>query len=150
MRVALSASPSDTLRMAVFSRGGRIVALILWMGIIFALSAQERLPQPDLGFIWQDKVQHAAAYAVLAFLTFSAAALLRRLRRSGVMLFGITLAWAALYGLSDEWHQSFVPGRDASALDWLADVIGAAIALLALSLLRRWRLPVIDWPRIPR
>lgn len=31
---------------------------------------------------------------------------------------------AALYGVSDEWHQSFVPGRSATAMDAAADAIG--------------------------
>ena len=33
----------------------------------------------------------------------------------------------ALYGATDEWHQSFVPGRDASVLDWLADLCGVTL-----------------------
>src|SRR5690606_9601591 len=41
-------------------------------------------------------------------------------------------AWglAVLYGLSDEWHQSFVPGRTPDVLDVLTDGIGAAVGLL--------------------
>ena len=45
-------------------------------------------------------------------------------------------AIATLYGISDEWHQSFV-GRDATVQDWLADTIGAA--LVAVLLLLWWR-----------
>jgi VanZ family protein len=37
---------------------------------------------------------------------------------------------AVLYGLSDEWHQSFVPGRTPDVVDILTDAIGAAIGLL--------------------
>jgi VanZ family protein len=43
------------------------------------------------------------------------------------------IAAGALYGLSDEWHQSFVPGRDASAADWLADLCGVTLGYLAAS-----------------
>lgn len=42
---------------------------------------------------------------------------------------------ASLYGVSDEVHQAFVPGRSADLLDWLADTAGAAVAV---SLVRLW------------
>jgi VanZ family protein len=42
-----------------------------------------------------------------------------------------------LYGLTDEWHQSYVPMRSPDPLDLLHDAIGAASAgLLALVLFR--------------
>ena len=43
---------------------------------------------------------------------------------------------ASLYGVTDEWHQSFV-GRDATVSDWLADTVGAI--LMALVVLVAWR-----------
>jgi VanZ family protein len=43
----------------------------------------------------------------------------------------IGLAIASLYGVTDEWHQSFVAGRSADIADWYSDSIGAAIALCA-------------------
>jgi len=54
-------------------------------------------------------------------------------------------AWAvvasSVYGATDEYHQSFVPGRTPDAADWLADTIGAAaavvLAVLGVVLLRR-------------
>ena len=46
---------------------------------------------------------------------------------------------AALYAASDEFHQSFVPHREARFGDVLIDSAGAAIGLLGLWLLGRWR-----------
>jgi VanZ family protein len=51
--------------------------------------------------------------------------------------------WAALlgslYGLTDEFHQRFVPHRSAELGDWAADTLGAALgALLAWLVLRRF------------
>lgn len=33
----------------------------------------------------------------------------------------------SLYGIIDEFHQSFTPGRETSVLDWLCDTTGAAM-----------------------
>jgi VanZ family protein len=41
----------------------------------------------------------------------------------------LALAIAAAYGIFDELHQSFVPGRSADILDWFADVCGALIGI---------------------
>ena len=43
-------------------------------------------------------------------------------------------AWLAVlivsaFGVTDEWHQSFVPGRSCDVFDWLADTAGAALAV---------------------
>jgi VanZ family protein len=91
------------------------------MGGIFWASHQPTIPMPQ-SIPHLDKVLHFGAYAGLAgllVLAIGPAALPGRQR--------FWLAWgiACLYGLSDEFHQSFVPGRDVSALDWLADAVGA-------------------------
>ncbi|MEZ5741184.1 MAG: VanZ family protein, partial [Burkholderiaceae bacterium] len=48
----------------------------------------------------------------------------------------VALAMVALFGAADETVQAYTPGRDASALDWLADMVGALLAVTTLSLLR--------------
>jgi VanZ family protein len=52
---------------------------------------------------------------------------------------GWTLLIVALYAASDEFHQSFVPTREASVRDVLIDCTGALLALLCLWSLGRWR-----------
>jgi len=37
----------------------------------------------------------------------------------------------AAYGVSDEWHQSFVPLRDASIRDWMTDLLGGAAGAMS-------------------
>ncbi len=51
------------------------------------------------------------------------------------------VAWllTALYAVSDEWHQSFVPGRHADWRDVAADLLGATFALAALAFILRRR-----------
>lgn len=49
---------------------------------------------------------------------------------------------ASAYGISDELHQSFVPGRDCNVWDWLADTLGAIIgAGLVMVSARKWKVP---------
>jgi VanZ family protein len=94
-------------------------ALVLgYMGVIFYLSHQPSVPIPPR-FPHQDKVFHFLAYFLLAMLVAGANQEGGRKRR-----FFSAFIVAALYGISDEIHQSFVPGRDASVLDWIADAGG--------------------------
>ena len=49
--------------------------------------------------------------------------------RAGLLMFALTL----LYALTDEWHQTFVPGRQFDLRDLALDAAGSALALLAIS-----------------
>jgi len=111
------------------------VLLIVYCGFIYYLSDQSRwiVPVPDL-FDMQDKLIHASAYAVMAFLFWQAgkAWMTYRGEKQWGLLALICVLFCALYGLSDEWHQSFVPGRDASFFDWIADALGALLLTIML------------------
>jgi len=108
----------------------RMAAPWVWMAFIFWLSSQPQLPSvPDY---WLDavmkKVGHAVLYAVLAGLWWQA-----------LVATGLEEARAArwafvistLYGVSDEIHQAFVPGRTPRAFDVFMDALGAALAMRA-------------------
>lgn len=111
--------------------GGR--ALLLWGPVVLYgagiawLSHQPSLT-PPLGL--PDWPMHIAEYAGLGALT--ARALRRTKTGLGPGAAAAGLAACALFGVIDEWHQSFVPGRHASAGDVLADVTGAGLALTGL------------------
>lgn len=75
---------------------------------------------------------HIGEYAVLGALT--ARALSRTKIGLGAAGLVCSVAACALFGMLDEWHQSFVPGRDASGFDVLADVTGAVLALSAAAM----------------
>jgi VanZ family protein len=104
------------------------------MAAIFVASSRPTVPEvisdtPDL-FL------HFIAYAGLAFLVTRAIVaghwdLLSF--ASGVRAWLIT----AGYGVTDELHQWFVPGRFASVADWIADGVGAVAAIGAAAILRR-------------
>ena len=108
-----------------------------WMATLFYLSSQPILPTPDL-FAYQDKLFHAVAYGLLGVL------LLMSFRYQAPRYTGIQKALAvgiaSLYGISDEFHQSFVPGREADILDWAADTIGALTAVLMLAFIVKKKL----------
>jgi VanZ family protein len=106
------------------------------MAALFLLSRQENLPRAPLV---QDEVVHAGAYCALGLLCLRAThgGIVRpRLLAS---LAGLVLTVA--YGALDEWHQSWVPGRDPSPFDLLADAAGALAALPLLALAARLRRP---------
>jgi len=97
------------------------------MAAIFGLSSMPEPPSPP-GL--DDKTQHFAAYAGLGLVTLRAT--------SGATLAGLgagpaVTAWAiaTAYGVSDEYHQRFVPGRSQDVLDLRADALGAAGAIAA-------------------
>lgn len=109
------------------------MALLAYCGWIFWLSNQQTLPMPPL-FEFQDKVMHFGAYFIMAVFSW------RTIRHQGLSGRQLALAswlFCGIYGLSDEWHQSFVPGRSSSGWDWLADSLGAATAVAALLTLRQ-------------
>ena len=105
---------------------------VAWMALIFFVSALPKLPAlPSMFGI--DKIQHAAAYLILGLLLYRAAAL------TGMKPYMYSFTIGALYGAFDEIHQGFVPGRDMSGADWLADILGLAIALLAVAVIIKYR-----------
>ncbi len=132
--------PGREVHRTEVSRGSgkrRIAAwlpLLLYSGLIFYLSSQSKLPMPAGSFPESDKILHFGAYALWGILFAWG------LERSwpGLPLLGcifiITLS-GILYGASDELHQHFVLGREASLWDLLADGLGG----LAGALLSAWR-----------
>jgi VanZ family protein len=104
-------------------RVGLWLPAVIYMGIIFYLSAQPD-PLPKMtGRVW-DKGLHLVEYAALAVL------FCRALRGEGLewlATVAIAVTVTSLYAASDEWHQAFVPFRNSSILDWYADLLGAVL-----------------------
>lgn len=101
------------------------IPVALWMGLIFYGSS---LPGSDIPsiFPFQDIVYHCIIYAVLGFLCARAfARSASHAPRPHVIVAAVLIG--VLYGFSDEFHQTFVPYRTASAIDVLVDGVGAVI-----------------------
>jgi VanZ family protein len=107
------------------------VLTVGWMALIFFLSSQPA-PSIPLPFLGGDKLLHVIVYAILGFL-FSRALFLDRVMtwKRALLVIGLVM----VYGVTDEFHQSLVPGRQVSEWDVLADSLGAAIATGLI----RWR-----------
>jgi len=106
------------------------LSVLGYMGLIFALSASS-LHTPffkNAQKIHLDWLAHIVEYAFLGFL------LVRALKRStprlaGAGLYAAVLATGIFYAATDEYHQSFVPTRDASVQDGVADTAGLALGV---------------------
>ncbi len=104
--------------------------VLAWAALIFAFSSV-----PDLGTglggwdLVLRKIAHVAEYAILGAL------LARATGRTG-LAFGL----GTLYAISDELHQSFVPGRVGAPLDVAVDAVGVAIGVALWQLARARRL----------
>ena len=107
-----------------------LLMALTWMGLLFYLSHQPSLPMPSL-FSAQDKITHALAYGALAVMLLGSFPL--RADRYSWQQIGASVVIASLYGASDELHQSFIPGRSSEIGDWVADTLGALIAVLLVA-----------------
>ncbi len=108
----------------------RLVPMTVIMGTIFFLSHQpgDSLYMPPI--LWFDKIAHMAVYAVLAVtVLYAFQPRLRHERAVRVIL--LTMGVCIFYGIGDEFHQSFIPGRFASIFDVAADTLGAAAVCAA-------------------
>jgi VanZ family protein len=97
-----------------------------YAALIFYLSSlpnpEEKIPLPDIS----DKWLHVLEYAVLGWLCFRAFRWAAPDRPAHWAFIAAVVA-SSLYGLSDEIHQAFVPLRESSWLDSVADAIGSLI-----------------------
>lgn len=82
----------------------------------------------ELWFPHCDKLLHFILYAALSFLSVRG---LSVEKFSPALVRTLAIGFSILYGLSDEIHQSFVPGRDASILDLMADAVGSFVGALS-------------------
>jgi VanZ family protein len=110
------------------------LGLLFYCLFIYWLSDQQTLPTPDL-FENQDKVLHFGAYFVMGIFAWRS---FKHITLPPIILALITIAFCSLYALSDEWHQSFVPGRSSDVLDWIADTLGASFSVFLLYKLRKY------------
>ena len=93
--------------------------------LIFLASSRSHVRTPGFTRV-DDKIAHFAVYGLLGTLVC----------RAGGGWRGALWSFVAVsaFGASDEWHQSFVPGRMCDVNDWIADTLGAGLAIGLYSL----------------
>ena len=106
--------------------------VVVWMGLIFYLSAQPDLPTPPAG--WAVRVISSAAHV---FLFGVLAVLWARALGGRRYVWAVAFTLTLLYAFSDEFHQAFVPGRNPDLWDVACDALGAVVGLLGWYRLRR-------------
>jgi len=110
-----------------------VLAAVYWLAMFVGTHVPLK-PKPAEIANSLDKLQHAAAFAVLAILLCIVGAM--RGLRPWQLALGV-LVVIAVYGVLDETTQLLVRSRQADLFDWLADVLGAAIGIAAFML--GWR-----------
>ena len=101
--------------------------VVVYMAAIFYVSSLSEAPLPP-GF--GDKPSHSLAYLGLA-ITIARALAGGLPARIGMRTALVAVLVTIAYGVTDEFHQSFVPGRSAELYDLYADAIGAIIGTAA-------------------
>jgi len=111
------------------------VPAILYAALIFGLSSLSKTPLIKIP-IWNiDKLVHLLEYmvfGVLLMLAFRSNLNGKAMRRSNLM----SIIVGILYGISDEIHQYFIPGRISSIEDLLADALGILLGVWLFNRLR--------------
>lgn len=106
--------------------------VIAWTAFIFFLSNQPQLPGPEL-FTWDylfKKCAHIFVYFVLFQLTVRAFFI--HAQKKSHLQVRWAILFAIIYAMTDEFHQSFVPGRTATTRDFFYDSLGIMISWLYL------------------
>lgn len=118
--------------------GDRMVKIVkfwlppfLWAIIIFTFSSMQVGSSSE--FYWKDflvkKTAHIIEYGIFATLIY------RALVNSGVhkrKAMWYSVAIAMFYGITDEIHQSFTPGRGPAVRDVLIDTLGAGLFIFGI------------------
>ena len=110
--------------------------VLIYLALIFILSSFSAPIFAETPIPFLDKLFHMVEYALLGFL-FIRGFKNSPLSLSSVKFISLAVALSTLYGMSDEFHQYFVPNRDASLADILFDCIGSMIGSTIYTVL--WR-----------
>lgn len=99
--------------------------MVLWALALFTESSIRGDDIPDFGFLTHDKLIHFFIYTIFAFVVYRAVRHQERFPLIARHSYLSTFIIVAVYAVTDELHQYFVPNRDSSMYDWFADCLGA-------------------------
>jgi len=120
------------------ARPFRNILLVLWALLVLWLSLDPSPPVPENELFGWDKLQHAAAYALMTFLAgFAFHAYSDNFYRSWFAAAGMSIAYGGLIELLQGWCTE---ARSAEFGDLVADTIGAVVVLAVVSAVRYFRI----------
>ena len=111
---------------------------VIWMLVIFIFSSLsgDQLG-PDTSIVnGIKKIGHGVIFGVLAGLYLWTFKGKRTLAETNISVFALSFILTVLYAVTDEYHQTFTPGRHAAVRDVVIDAAGAIICLGTLYLIR--------------
>ena len=111
---------------------------ILMMIAITVESSIRDISLPDIGITFTDKLAHFGVFGIMGWVLTRGMVLSNK--RYPIL---ISVAIGFIFAVTDEWHQSFVPGRDADVLDVLADLIGLIVSANLYKLFIYYFLPKV-------
>jgi VanZ family protein len=112
---------------------------IAWAIFIFILSSIPGEYFGDEPFDPFDKVVHALLFGILYFFIYRALKFQNRSRFISEFSVALAFLLIVIYGIFDEIHQTFIPGRQPDVTDSLADIIGGGIVALLIHLKNKKR-----------
>jgi len=110
-----------------------------WAGFILILTLKPGDNEPFFAFLnypGVDKAGHFVMFLFWALLQFPEAFFRKSMEAPPANKFWIVATNSLVLGLGIEVVQHYVPGRSADAVDLLADMLGAAVALIAVKVIR--------------
>lgn len=108
-----------------------VLPAVVYGVVLFVVGSLPEGPQTGLDFRHQDKVLHALGFGVLAVLVWRALAHLWEQARPISWAVASVAVASGLGGLLELW-QALLPTRQADVLDFLADAVGAGLAVIIL------------------
>ena len=116
--------------MSTAQRVFRWLPAAAWAAVIFGMSSVPGSSIPGRFSYLGHIVQYGVLGAALVWALIPG--------RGGIGIVALAAAIASAYGITDEFHQAFVPFRTPDPLDWLVDTVAAAAgALIAYKALQR-------------
>lgn len=106
------------------------IPLIIYWLILFILTSLPGKEAITIGV--NDKIEHFGAYGLLSAILYLNLFFQEKFKLLSKYPATFTIIVASLYGMLDELHQLFVPGRSADVIDWLADSIGAVLGVIII------------------
>lgn len=107
--------------------------VVIWALIIFSFSSNPTVKTSEIH--WQDfvvkKTAHLAEYFIFSSILYRAL-INSGVKPSNALIYVVVAAF--LYGLTDEWHQSYTPGREPRLRDVLIDTTGSLLFVFSLKI----------------